>query len=103
MGIIGISTPPFYIYCLKMTSIEELQSAQMFFAGKYDERRVKHGGNNGSAVWQAHLFFVILRSEKIKGKKIMNNIDIYQEFIQDTVITPLERLMNGNNGTDLNV
>ena len=44
MGIIGISTPPFYIYCLIMTSIEELQSAQMFFAGKYDERRVKHGG-----------------------------------------------------------
>ena len=28
----------------------------------------------------------------------MNNIDRYQEFIQDTVITPLERLMNGNNG-----
>ena len=37
MGIIGISTPPFYIYCLKMTSIEELQSAQMFFA-KINER-----------------------------------------------------------------
>ena len=28
----------------------------------------------------------------------MNNIDRIKEYIQDTVITPLERLMNGNNG-----
>ena len=28
----------------------------------------------------------------------MNNIERYQEYIQDAVISPLERLMNGDSG-----